>query len=728
VGVEPGLPAVVAAKARPPCCLAETALSEPAGSANMAPMHRPSRSSDLLRSPSLLFCCALLLGACGGGDESAEEPSGGGLSLGGSGGVSGQGGAGGASGKGGSSAGAAGAAGAGAAGASGGKGGSAGAGAGQAGAGAGEAAGGAAGFPAGTGGSSGKGGGGQAGAGGAQAGAAGQAGAGGGQAGAGQAGAGASSGNAGSAGSAGSSGAAGGPACKAPDVLVLLDRTMTMHFTPQGVDPIDAPDYKSSKWSLAIGAIEQMVTPPADATIRFGLELWPKDPGGDACITQAERITQSKVASNPFCQEAEVVVPPGNGNGKAVSDALDPATTRLCLSTPTGNALLSARDHLKQNAEPGREQYVMLVTDGADWDQSCPDPSPLPIVQELAADGIKTFVVGFSAEASTTGGVGLEFLNDMACAGQTAKGFPGSCKQEASGYVAIDSMASPIFLSASDGPKLEKALQSVAASLCCGCQVQCDAPEVLFALDRTLTMHFTPEGINPTDAPGYKSSKWVQAISAIEKVTKSQDQSFRFGLELWPRDPGDGCITLAERIEGTKSATNPSCQEGEIVVPPALGQASAIDGALDPLSTKICSTTPTGQALITASQHLTGNFTPGRAQYVVLVTDGADWDQSCPEPSPLIQVQKLAASGIRTFVVGFFAQSSSPSGVGLSFLNDMACAGQTAQGFPGACKQTDAGWVAADPSSTVPIFLGAENADQLEGVLVGSLGTLGCKL
>ena len=45
---------------------------------------------------------------------------------------------------------------------------------------------------------------------------------------------------------------------------------------------------------------------------------------------------------------------------------------------------------------------------------------------------------------------------------------------------------------------------------------------------------------------------------------------------------------------------------------------------------------------------------------------------------PLLQVQKLAASGIKTFIVGFYADATTPSGVGIGFLNDMACAGQTA--------------------------------------------------
>src|SRR5882724_6986432 len=53
-----------------------------------------------------------------------------------------------------------------------------------------------------------------------------------------------------------------GTACVAPDMLIALDRTLTMHFRPDGVNPTDAPDYKSSKWSLAVTAIKAFAAPP----------------------------------------------------------------------------------------------------------------------------------------------------------------------------------------------------------------------------------------------------------------------------------------------------------------------------------------------------------------------------------------------------------------------------------------------------------------------------------
>jgi hypothetical protein len=168
----------------------------------------------------------------------------------------------------------------------------------------------------------------------------------------------------------GSQGGQGGgsAACDPPDVLIMLDRTLTMHKTPSGATPADAPDYASSKWFQAIAAIDQLVAPPLDATVRFGLELWPKEAEG--CITLAERVENTKQATNMFCEAGEIVVPPALSTGASIQAALDPKTTKICISTPTGSALLTALDHLKTIAAPGRPQFVALVTDGADWDQS----------------------------------------------------------------------------------------------------------------------------------------------------------------------------------------------------------------------------------------------------------------------------------------------------------------------------------------------------------------------
>jgi hypothetical protein len=282
--------------------------------------------------------------------------------------------------------------------------------------------------------------------------------------------AGASTGGAGTGGIAIDATTDGNTSCEPPDMLIALDRTLTMHRTVTGAVPTDAPDYQSSKWWQAVTALEQVTAAPLDQGVRFGLELWPKDPGGTACNTLAEQVA-AKPTTNASCEAGEVVIPPGLGTGAAIASYLDPATTKLCFSTPTGEALNTAATYLAGSAVAGRDQFVVLVTDGADWDFSCPDPSPQAKVAELAAAGVKTFVVGFfdSSGSDAGGGVGEEFLNDMACAGQTAKGFPAPCTQEGNTWVATDPSGPTLYFQTSSATELTTALKEVAGSVCCNC-------------------------------------------------------------------------------------------------------------------------------------------------------------------------------------------------------------------------------------------------------------------
>lgn len=494
----------------------------------------------------------------------------------------------------------------------------------------------------------------------------------------------------------------GGVDCLPPDMLIALDRTLSMHRTPDGFTPIDGPDYASSKWSQAITAVEGLVAPPTDNTVRFGLELWPRDDGG--CITLAERVTDSKQTTNALCDLPEIVVDNELSTGLTITDLLDPTTTTLCKYTPTGTALVEAGAYLDGIKEPMRGQYITLITDGSDWDKSCPDPAPLKVVQDLEKAGIKTYVVGFDGQESEAGATA--FLNQLACAGKTANAFPGPCYEGPDGWTAFDvEEPAPVYLQADNAEDLTSALKAITDEVCCGCSKGCDAPEVLFSLDRTLSMHKTTDGGTPIDAPQYESSKWYQAITAIEEVTTTAglDSKLRFGLELWPKD-SLGCITLAERVTDSKDSANVWCESGEILVPPQLKAGNVIDPAIDPAATKLCQSTPTGNGLLTAYDWHVSNATPGRDQYVVLVTDGADWDKSCPTPDPLAIVQKLASAGIKTYVVGFFGEEEQ---IAAGYLNSLACAGQTAKDFPLPCETTENGWIATDPDAVTPLYLKA---------------------
>src|ERR1700690_21737 len=68
-------------------------------------------------------------------------------------------------------------------------------------------------------------------------------------------------------------------ACDPPDMLVVLDHTDSMEQTPNGSNPPNTDaGHATSKWVLACDAVKAVTAPPADQTLRFGLELFPLDP------------------------------------------------------------------------------------------------------------------------------------------------------------------------------------------------------------------------------------------------------------------------------------------------------------------------------------------------------------------------------------------------------------------------------------------------------------------
>jgi hypothetical protein len=251
-------------------------------------------------------------------------------------------------------------------------------------------------------------------------------------------------------------------ACNPPDVLVLLDRTASMAERPDGTKPANTPaGHAESKWFMAIDAVESL-SAKLETTIRFGLALFPRAPAG--CITLAARIS-GMTSSNPQCQAGVVLVTADVSTAAAIDSQLDPEATRLCTSTPIGAGLATVRSELAAIRDPSRDQYVLFVGDGAD---TCNADLALANTDALARDGVKTFVVAFDNGAP--GGIDRGLLNDMACAGQTAAGFPAGCTANGSGdYRATDRTGAALFLTANDAAGLTSAFEQVAGSVCCGC-------------------------------------------------------------------------------------------------------------------------------------------------------------------------------------------------------------------------------------------------------------------
>jgi hypothetical protein len=259
-----------------------------------------------------------------------------------------------------------------------------------------------------------------------------------------------------------------GGRCEPPDMLMVLDRSASMWRTLDGVIPPDTVvGRRRTKWGLAVAAVTRAVTPPRDTTVRFGLELFPRDPGGDLCPNLSGYIAGER-PRNTICETGEILVSPAAGAGASIGSAITVDGTRLCLSTPITAAIKLAETELAKVRTAGRAQYVLLVTDGA---ETCAT-DVVPVLQALAGRGVRTFVVGFNSVASDAGaGVDLSALNDMACAGQTATGFATECvlAEGGGGYVAKSPTGRALFFDARSGAALAKALEDITGSICCGC-------------------------------------------------------------------------------------------------------------------------------------------------------------------------------------------------------------------------------------------------------------------
>jgi von Willebrand factor type A domain len=259
-----------------------------------------------------------------------------------------------------------------------------------------------------------------------------------------------------------------GDNCNAPDMLIVLDRTNSMHLAPDGTTPADTPaGHMLSKWYLAVSAVKALVASPRDSTIRFGLELLPDDHSPlDAAAASCSTLSQVFAGTGstvPHCVPGQLVVPVGLSTGSAITAALDPETTPLCLQTPIALALSTAQDTLTAITTSIRSQSVVLVTDGA---ETC-GGDPVAVAQGLATAGMKTYVVGFGSAGG--GGIDIPTLNNLACAGMTATGFATACVKSGAGYVAVTPAGPALFFSAQDGASLSTALATIASGVCCGC-------------------------------------------------------------------------------------------------------------------------------------------------------------------------------------------------------------------------------------------------------------------
>jgi len=229
--------------------------------------------------------------------------------------------------------------------------------------------------------------------------------------------------------------------CWEPEVLIAIDRTLSMRTKVNGV----------TKWDMARQAITAIVD-KFTYTIHFGLEFFPKTVEG--CYTIAE-IEAGSTVNNVSCLEGEIAIPPAYDTDELINSTMESA--KLCRSTPIKSALLSARDFFVAHPPDPvlRKQFVILLTDGK---ETC-EKATLPCgAQELLAAGARTYVVGFG------GAVNQDYLNHLVCAGGTAPD-PNACLSGPSGcteaYLGID----PLYFTAEDGEQLLNKLDEIAAKI-----------------------------------------------------------------------------------------------------------------------------------------------------------------------------------------------------------------------------------------------------------------------
>jgi hypothetical protein len=248
----------------------------------------------------------------------------------------------------------------------------------------------------------------------------------------------------------------------------------------------------------------------------------------------------------------------------------------------------------------------------------------------------------------------------------------------------------------------------------------CSPPQVLIVLDRSSSMVLRPDGSFPEDtATALAESKWTRAIEAIEAViSSSAGVGVAFGIELFPRDPGEGgCATVADVMERAPRLTA-ACRPGALIVPPCIGVNYQVAAALDPATTTICGDTPVAGALTVARDTLAAMKNSAQEQFILLVTDGGDtcdWDASSMEVA-----WDLQRNGVGIFAVGFGGYGVDPV-----VLSELTCAGGTAPEPDVTCEVDEGGNARWNPDADFT-YLVAEDGARLEEVMSEIAVQVGC--
>jgi hypothetical protein len=173
-----------------------------------------------------------------------------------------------------------------------------------------------------------------------------------------------------------------------PDMLVVLDRSDSMSESPDG-NPWGDP----TKWDVMEDALINLTT-AHDDDVRFGLSVFPTD--GSCGVSGAAVVMPGDNTASTINQELNNLSPNG----------LTPAHLAL-------EAALGTYQSLPSNPVG---QYVLFATDGmpnCGDDGEDIDARVVQAIEDLAAAGIKTYVLGFGSTVGSNSSV----LNSAALAG-----------------------------------------------------------------------------------------------------------------------------------------------------------------------------------------------------------------------------------------------------------------------------------------------------------------------
>ena len=457
-----------------------------------------------------------------------------------------------------------------------------------------------------------------------------------------------------------------------PDVLLVLDRSTSMGLWTTA----PATGASSTRYKDVVAALDQ-VLPQTDATVNWGLELFPGVAGG--------------------CTPGDVDVTIKPNNASAVAAASNPKVVTPEGLTPVVASLANAVKSLV-TLDDGNPKYIVLATDGepncntgwgSDADQAA------DAVRAAKDAGIPVFVISLSSEGSP------ETLNKLAMAGGKPLDDPKTKYYKAEttdemvtvmnaihknvatcqfklpsappvpdnvlvvyddgrrvapgsktwGYA--DASNTTIVVYGDDCTKvMDGSYRSV--EMLYGCPASCGATQsndtarnmadVLLVLDRSASMNILTTGA----VSGTSGTRYKDVVAALNQVLPETDAAIDWGLELFPGAAG-------------------GCTPGVVDLPIKPNNASAVAAVYDPRLVSPSGLTPATPSLQNATKALQA-LNDGNPKYIVLATDG---EPNCGnEPNDaLAAIGASNNAGIPVFVISLSSEGSPDT------LNKMAVAG-----------------------------------------------------